>query len=167
MNNHHNLQLPGWTGHATLPAQRLLMGVVGMALLLVGVPAHAGESQTPWECSSYTGDAHTRCLQAFVEAQRDQIAALQGQMQAQQDTVTQLKDQIDRQATANADAQRRLVSPPAVVQVTPPYYAYPPVGLGLGFSFGSPWMYGSPYFYPPYIYGPRFYFGSHHRGHRW
>jgi hypothetical protein len=137
----------------------LFIGAVVIGLLLAGLPAYASESQTPWECSTYTGDAHTRCLAAFVETQRDQIAVLQGKVQAQQETVNYLKGQLDRQASSNADLQRRL----AVVQTAPPFYSYPSVGLG--FSFGSPWIYGPPY-YSPFFYGLRYY-GSHHRGHRW
>jgi len=143
----------------------LVTGAIGIGLLLVGLPAHAGESQTPWECSNYTGDAHTRCLAAFVEAQRDQIALLQGKVQAQQETVNHLKGQLDRQTSSNADLQRRLAQPPTVVQTAPPFYASPSVGLGL--YFGSPWIYGPSLFYSPYIYGPSFFYGSHHRRHRW
>ena len=143
---------------------QLLIGAIGIGMVLAGLPAQASESQTPWECSSYTGDAHTRCLEAFVEAQRDQIAALQGKMQAQQETVNHLKEQLDRQASTSADLQRQLSQPPAVVQAVPPLYAYPPVGLGL--YLGSPWIYGPPFFYSPYVYGPRYY-GPRHRGHRW
>lgn len=139
----------------------LLGGVMGIGMLLASLPAQAGEPQTPWECSNYTGDAHTRCLAAFVEAQRDQIAALQARVQAQQDTVNQLKSQMDRQA--GATVQQQMAQPPAVVQVVPPLYTYPPVGLGL--YLGRPWIYGQPYYYPPYIFGPRYY--GRHRGHRW
>jgi hypothetical protein len=133
-------------------------------MVLAGLPAQAIESQTPWECSSYTGDAHTRCVEAFAESQRDQIAALQGKVQTQQETVNFLKAQLDRQASTSAALQRQLVQPPSVVQVVPPLYAYPPVGLS--FSFGRPWIYGSPFFSLPYVYGPHFY-GPRHRGHRW
>ncbi|MBI5316112.1 MAG: TMF family protein [Nitrospirae bacterium] len=142
----------------------LLIGAIGIGLLLAGLPAHASESQTPWECSNYTGDAHTRCLTAFVETQRDQIEALQEKMKAQEETVSRLKDQLDRQASSNADLQRRLAQPPAVVQTAPFLYSYPSVGLGL--SFGSPWIYGSPYYYPPFFSGPRYY-GLGYWGHRW
>lgn len=142
----------------------LLIGAIGIGLILAGVPALAGESQTPWECSNYTGDAHTRCLAAFVEAQRDQIAVLQGKVQAQQETVNHLKGQLDRQTSTNADLQRRLAQPPTVVQTVPPFYASPSVGLGL--YFGSPWIYGSPYYYSPFFYGPRYY-GLGFWGHRW
>jgi uncharacterized coiled-coil protein SlyX len=143
---------------------QLTIGAIGIGMVLAGLPAQASESQTPWECSSYTGDAHTRCLEAFAESQRDQIATLQGKLQAQQETVNHLKDQIDRQTSTNADLQRQLAQPPAVVQAVPPLYAYPSVGLGL--YFGSPWIYGLPYYYRPYIYNPRYY-GPGHRGHRW
>jgi uncharacterized coiled-coil protein SlyX len=133
-------------------------------MVLAGIPAYANESQTPWECSSYTGDAHTRCVETFAESQRDQIAALQGKLQAQQETVNLLKDQLDRQASTNADLQRQLAQPPAVVQAVPPLYAYPPVGLSL--YLGRPWIYGPPFFYRPYVYGLHYY-GPRHRGHRW
>jgi uncharacterized coiled-coil protein SlyX len=143
---------------------QLLIGAIGIGMVLAGVPAHASEAQTPWECSGYTGDAHTRCLEAFAESQRDQIAALQGKLQAQQETVNLLKDQLDRQASTNADLQRQLAQPPAIAQAVPPLYTYPSVGLGL--YLGRPWIYGQPYFYRPYVYGPRYY-GHRHRGHRW
>ncbi|HYM88465.1 MAG TPA: hypothetical protein VES92_05045 [Nitrospiraceae bacterium] len=142
---------------------QLLIGAIGMGMVLAGLPAQASESQTPWECSSYTGDAHIRCLEAFAESQRDQIAALKEKVQAQQETVNLLKDQLDRQASTNADLQRQLAQPPAVVQAIPPLYSYPPVGLGL--YLGRPGIYGSPFFPLPYVYGPHFY-GLRHRGHR-
>jgi len=143
---------------------QLLIGAIGIGMVLAGLPAQASESQTPWECSSYTSDAHTRCVEAFAESQRDQIAALQGKLQAQQETVNLLKDKLDRQAATSAKLQRQLAQPPAVVQALPPLYAYPSVGLGL--YFGRPWTYGLPYYYRPYVYGPR-YKGLRHRDHRW
>ena len=143
---------------------QFLFGAIGIGLVLAGLPAHASESQEPWECSSYTGDARTRCLEAFAESQRDQIATLHGKLQAQQETVNHLKDQLDRQTSTSADLQRRLAEPPAIVHTVPPLYAYPPVGFG--FYLGRPWIYGPPFFYGPYIYGSH-YFGPRHRGHRW
>jgi hypothetical protein len=134
---------------------QLLIGAIGIAMVVAWVPAQASESQTLWECSSYTGDAHTRCLEGFAESQRDQIAALQEKLQAQQETVKLLKDQLDRQASASAELQRQLAQPPAVVQSVPSLYTYPPVGLGL--YLGSPWIYGSPLFYRPYGFGPHYY----------
>ncbi len=150
-----------WEEQARLTLFLLLM--MGLALVLAARPAHAADAQGPWECSNYTGDAHTRCLEAFVQAQRDQIATLQGQVQAQQDTVNQLKAQMDHQAAAAASAQPQYAPPPTIVQTVPPFYAYPPVGLGL--YFGRPYFYGPPYFYRPYFYGPRIGYG--HRGRRW
>ena len=145
--------------HTSMPAQQLFLGVIGLGILLVAIPAHAVESEGPWECSGYSGEARTRCLAAFVEAQRDQIASLQGKVQAQQETVNQLKAQMDHQASANADLQRQLAQPPTIVQTVPPLYWYPPVGIGL--YVGRPWFYGPPYFYSPYFYGPRYF------GHRY
>jgi uncharacterized coiled-coil protein SlyX len=134
-------------------------------MVLAGLPAQANESQTPWECSSYTGDAHTRCVEAFAAAQRDQIAALQAQMQAQQETINRIQNQLDRQTSKSADLQRRLAQPPAVVQTVPPY-AYPLVGLGLGLYVDHPWNYGPPFFYRPYVYSPRYY-GPGYWSFRW
>jgi len=163
MNNHAIHRLDSFRKTAGLWPQ-LLIGAIGIGMVLAGLPAHASESQTPWECSSYTGDAHRRCVEAFAESQRDQIAALQGKMQAQQETVNHLTAQLDRQASTSADLQRQLAQPPAIVQAVPSLYAYPPVGLGL--YLDRPWIYGQPYFYRPYVYGPRYY-GLRHRGHGW
>ena len=154
MNDHelHRRKL-SWKTAGLWP--RLLIEAIGIGMMLAGLPAQASESQTPWECSSYTGDAHTRCVAVFAESQRDQIAALQGKLQAQQETVNLLKGQLDRQASTSAELQRQLVQPPAAVQVVPPLYSYPSVGLGL--YLGSPWIYGSPLFYRPYGFGQHYY----------
>jgi hypothetical protein len=163
MNDHNfHRRKSSWKTAGRWP--QLLIGAIGIGIVLAGLPAQASESQTPWECSNYTRDAHTRCVEAFAESQRDQIAALQGKLQAQQETVNLLKGQLDRQAATSADLQRRLAQPPAVVQTLPSFYPYPPVGLS--FSLGRPWIYGSPFFPLPYVYGPYFY-GPRHRGHRW
>lgn len=147
----------------SIPARQMNRGTVGLGiLLLAAMPAHANDPQGPWECSGYSGEAHTRCLAGFVEAQREQIASLQGKVQAQQETVNQLKAQMDRQASANAPIQSQ-VTPPPIIQTVPPLYGYPPVGIGL--YVGRPWFYGPPYFYRPYFYGPR-YFGYRHWGRR-
>ena len=140
----------------------------------------AAETASPWECSAYSGDAHTRCLQALIEMQQERISKLQGELQSQQSSMNELRDRADRQRAATADLERQLsdrsyagssYAPPA-----PPYYSYtyPPVGLGL--YLGSPWYgygYGYPFYRPffgPRIYiGPR-YFGPRHFGHyrgRW
>jgi len=159
MNDHNFHRLDSsWKTAGLWP--RLLIGAIGIGTVLAGLPAQASESQAPWECSNYTGDAHTRCLEAFAESQRDQIAALQGKLQAQQETVNLLKDQLDRQASTSAELQRQLAQPPAVVQAVPPLYAYPPVGLSL--YLGRPWIYGPPYYFSPFVFGPR-YNGLRHR----
>ena len=123
---------------------QFFIGLIGIGIVLAGLPAQAGESQAPWECSSYTGDAHTRCVETFAEWQRDQIAALQEKLKAEQETVNRLQNQLERQASTNAELQRQLARPPAVVQTIPPFYAYPRVGLS--FSLGSPWIYGAPFY---------------------
>lgn len=162
--NDHNLRYLESSRKSEGLWPQFLIGAIGVRVVLSGLQAQASESQTPWECSSYTGDAHTRCLEGFAESQRDQIAALQGKLQAQQETVNLLKGQLDRQASTSAELQRQLAQPPAVVQAVPPLYAYPPVGLSL--YLGRPWIYRPPFFYRPYVYGP-LYYGHRHRGHRW
>jgi hypothetical protein len=156
----------------TMAASRRLllcsMTLVGMGLF--ALPVQAASQQVPWECSNYSEEAQTRCLNAFIEQQREQIGKLEGQLQAQQQMVGQLKGQADRQAAATTQLQQQLAQPPVTTAVVPapyvyPYaYAYPPVGIGL--YFGRPWLYG-PGFYGYYgrpFWGPRFY---GHRGRHW
>jgi hypothetical protein len=135
----------------------MVSGGVVAGVILWSIAAHAGSAQVPWECSNYSEEAQTRCLNAFIEHQREQIGKLEGQLQAQHETVNQLKGQVDRQAAASADLQQQLSQRPSTAVVPAPYvysYAYPPVGLGL--YLGRPWIYGPPYYYHPF-YGPRFY----------
>ena len=157
------------TNHRIVDSIMVVMTVVGMGLL--ALPVHAASEQVPWECSNYSEEAQTRCLNAFIEQQREQIGKLQGQLQAQQDMVGQLRGQVDRQAAATAQLQQQLTQPPVTTAVVPapyayPYvYGYPPVGIGL--YFGRPWIYG-PGFYGYYgrpFWGPRFYYG--YRGRHW
>ena len=79
------------------PRQRFTALAMGLSALLLALPVFGAESSGPWECSNYTGDAHTRCLQAFIEIQREKISKLEAEVHLQQSTVGQLKDQADRQ----------------------------------------------------------------------
>jgi hypothetical protein len=126
----------------------------------------ADESAGPWECSGYNGDAHTRCLQAFIEVQREKIATLEGELKSQQGSVDQLRGPVDRQSAATADLQRQLSETSRAAAAAPPvqFYSYPPAGVGL--YLGSPWYYGSSYFYRPY-FGPRAFFGPRYFGPRY
>ncbi len=149
------------------------IAIAGFFLVLATSPAGAETLQVPWECSTYEGDAQTRCVNAFLEAQQKKIADLEGKLQVQQSTVGQLKDQLDRQASATNDLQRQLTERPMmnVVPYSYPYlypysYPYPPalgLGLGFGLQFGSAGFYASPYYYRPF-WGHR-HFG--YWGHRW
>lgn len=143
----------------------------GLCATLLAVSVHAAESSGPWECSNYTGDAHTRCLQAFIEIQREKISKLEAEVHLQQGTVGQLKDQADRQSAVTADLQRQMSEQSSSVStygyVAPGLlYGYPSVGFGL--YLGRPWLYGSTFYGRPYAWGPRYYrpyFGRWHR--RW
>lgn len=135
--------------------QRPLLLATVVACFLHHADANAANSSIPWECSTYEGDAQTRCLSAFIELQRDKIERLEGQLQAQQGTVGQLKEQVERQAAATADLQRQLRDHPITTIVPSPYsytYVYPPTfppTVGLGFYFGGPWIFGPTHFYSP------------------
>src|SRR5262245_27948610 len=102
---------------------RLSLAVIGIGLL--ALPAHAAKQQVPWECSNYSDEVQTRCLNAFIEQQREQIGKLEGQLQAQQDMMGQLRGQADRQAAATAQLQQQLAQPPVASTVVPVPYAYP------------------------------------------
>ncbi len=134
--------------------------------LRLPLPSRAAESPVPWECSNYTGDAQTRCMQALIETQREQIGRLQGELKAQQGAMGQLKDQVERQSAATADLQRQLSRPPAVVQAVPPLYTSPPVGIGvypgINLYLGRPWGFR----YGPYLgYRPFYGYGYPFYGH--
>ncbi|HEU4500959.1 MAG TPA: hypothetical protein VFR82_04850 [Nitrospira sp.] len=139
--------------------------LAGNDLLSVTGQATASPQQVPWECSNYTDEAQTRCLNAFMERQQEQIGRLESQLQSQQDIVGQLKGQVERQTAATAQLQQQLAQPPVTTAVPPPYvypyaFAYPPVGIGL--YLGRPWI--GPGFYGYYgrPWGQRFYYYGHH-----
>ena len=144
-----------------LPRTLVLGG--SLAFVLFPFPSIAETLQVPWECSNYTGDAQTRCVNAFIEAQQKKIADLEGKLQAQQNAVSQLKSQLDRQTTAATDLQRQLAERP-ITNIVPIPYSYPysygyPLGLGLGFGlqFGGAGIYASPSYRP--------YWGHRHYGY--
>lgn len=143
--------------------------VMGLSAVLIAIPVYAADNTGPWECSTYMGDAHTRCLQALVEIQRDKISKLEAEVRVQQGTVGQLKEQADRQQAMTADLQRQMAERSSSVStygyVTPgPLYSYPSIGFGL--YLGRPWIYGSPFYGRPYAWGPRFYRPYYGRWHR-
>src|SRR5690242_21110146 len=79
-----------------------LLTAVTIGLYAASHAGKAAAAQVPWECSNYTDEAQTRCLNAFIERQQEQIGQLEGRLQSQQETVGQLRGQIDRQSTAMA-----------------------------------------------------------------
>src|SRR5512135_2718679 len=116
------------------PLRSLHLWVLAVVCLstiaFTAIPALANKAQVPWECSNYSDEAQIRCLNAFIEQQREQIGKLEGQLHAQQEAVGQLKGQIDRQAAATADVQQQLSQRPTPVVVPGHYaftYTYPPV----------------------------------------
>src|SRR4030095_7566982 len=98
---------------AMTPSVSFLSRYLLPVLVTVGVngTALAAEAAVPWECSNYTDEAQTRCLNAFIERQQEQIGQLEGRLQAQQEAVGQLKGQIDRQNAATAQLQTHLAPP--------------------------------------------------------
>jgi hypothetical protein len=154
---------------ASLLPRMFLLSLAITAIDVSGGPAEAGGPQVPWECSSYSDEAQTRCLNAFIERQQEQIGQLERRLQAQQEQVGQLKGEVDRQAAATNPLQQQLAQPPVTAAIAPPPYypyafAYPPVGIGL--YLGRPWIgpgfygyYGRPY------WGTRFFY--RHHGRHW
>jgi len=157
------------TSSSSFRSRMLVIGVAMIGMSAAPLSAGALDAQVPWECSSYTDDAQTRCLHAYIERQQEHIGQLEGRLQAQQDMVGQLKGQIDRQNAATAQLQQQLSQPPVTTAVVPPPVVYPyafaspPVGVGI--YLGRPWIgpgfygfYGRPY------WGPHFY---RHYGRHW
>lgn len=138
------------------PFVRTLIQAGGLVflLLLSAFPSRAETPSIPWECSTYNGDAQTRCLNTMIELQREKIGQLEGQLRTQEGAVSRLKDQVDRQTVVTDDLQRRL-SNQQIASISPifypvaPYLQFYPPGLGFGIHVGSPWAYG-----PLYLHGP-------------
>ena len=93
--------------------------LAGVDLLSVNNRATASLQQVPWECSNYTNEAQTRCLNAFIERQQEQIGKLERQLQNQQNMVGQLNGQIERQSAATAQLQQQLAQPPVTTTIVP------------------------------------------------
>ncbi|MDE3049671.1 MAG: hypothetical protein KGJ48_07190 [Nitrospirota bacterium] len=146
-----------------------------LAAVIIGLTfvsgAYGADTTVPWECSNYSGEAQTRCMNALIEEQRDRIGKLEGQIQSQQSQMGTLQDQVDRQSSASADAQQPPNSSPPATQAPGPYaYAYPPYAYPYGYAyppgFGLGLYFGSPYFYGPRYWGPRYYGHWGHGHHR-
>jgi len=130
----------------------LLAGAIGLLLLLRAISVQAADQPVPWECSNYAGETQTRCLNTFIELQREEIGTLKGQLQFQEGAAQQRKQQAEA-----AEQTSQPVAPPGIVPA-PPYiysYVYPPA-VGLSFYLGRPWIYGGPYYRPywrPHFHG--------------
>ncbi|HXV67318.1 MAG TPA: hypothetical protein VD738_00195 [Nitrospira sp.] len=131
----------------------LRAGGLAAILFLAALPARAADAPVPWECSNYEGTAQIRCLNTFIEFQRDRISQLEGELHAQRGTVGQLKELIDRQTAVTSELEKKLSERPATAIFPAPSYpyisAYPPT-LGLGLHFGPPWRYGPAYSFHPH-----------------
>ncbi|MCP9438811.1 MAG: hypothetical protein NHB36_02895 [Nitrospira sp.] len=146
------------------PCTALTASWIAILLLIPGPSSSAESLSVPWECSSYTGDVQTRCINTLSELQREKIAQLENQLRAQQNAVSQLKAQIDRQEAATEALQREVAARPAI-QFAP--IIYPPIPFvtlqshtGFWLSLGHSWAFGPPYYYRPW-WGPRYYRSWH------
>lgn len=133
------------------------MGGSSIVLFLVMTleSAVAQPRATPWECSSYQGEAQARCITTLNELQQDKLAQLESQLRAQQTTMNQLKAQIERQEAITETLQRQASRPTIHLApiLYPPflYPAFPVVTLrprpGLWLSLGHTWALGPSYLY--------------------
>ena len=162
--NGHTPALETFRSHVSRRSTIFISSLIVLSLM-TELPAYAASPEVPWECSNYDGDAQTRCLNTFIEVQREKIGQLESQLRTQEGTVNQLKDRVDQQTATTAELQRQLVDRQSTTIVPAPYpspYFYPPQ-LGFGMYFGRPWIYGpSSYYYPYWGWGPY----GHWRHHR-
>src|SRR5215216_3808951 len=66
----------------------------------MSAPVSAEDSNIPWECSNYRGEAQTRCINGLIEDQQNRIAKLEGELQSQQSQMRNLQDQANQQSKA-------------------------------------------------------------------
>lgn len=157
---------------------RLAVVIIVGSLLTVTGTVHAQGFGSPGECQAYTGDAHVKCLYAYIEAQQRRLAQIEEAIHGQMGDVDQLGQQVDRQAALPQEIPQSVTDPTqssaySYPPVAPGYayagYGYPGVpygypaygaafglslypGLGLSLGFGGPGYYGRPLFAPRYIY---------------
>ena len=157
---------------------RLAIILVAGNLLFLTQIAHAQGFGSPVECQAYTGDAHVKCLYAYIKAQQNRLSQIDEAIHEQMGDVDQMRQQVDRQAALSQEIPESVTDPSqapvySYPAVAPGYayagYGYPGVpygypaygggfglslypGIGLSFGFGGPGYYGRPFFAPRYIY---------------
>ena len=157
---------------------RLALFIVIGNLLAISGTAQARGFGSPDECQAYSGDAHVKCLYAYIEAQQKRLAQIEDAIHGQSGDVDQLRPQVDRQAALPQEIPQSVTgltqaSAYSYPSVAPGYayagygyrgvpYGYPAYGaafglslypgLGLSLGFGGPGYYGRPFFAPRYIY---------------
>ena len=145
------------------------MGCVGvvcaMSLILGTRFASAAESGVPWECSGFSAEAQSRCLQTFAELQQEKIAKLEKELESQRQTVQSLKQQVARQASSTAELERHLKNNRSRWYGSRFVPVYPSVSLGLRFGRDRFWR-GSLWYGTPRYFGPRWYGHGPRRWHR-
>src|SRR5215217_5320719 len=81
-----------------------LLGLYAFTTVLVPsmstASALAEDSNIPWECSNYSGEAQTRCINGLIEDQRNRIGKLEGELQSQQSQMRNLQDQANQQSNS-------------------------------------------------------------------
>ena len=106
---------------------------MGMSAVLFVLPVFGAES-SGLECSNYTGDAHTRCLQAFIEINEKNLETGRSTPAKHRRPVERPKY---RQNAMNADLQRQMAQQSLTPPPTPTrprhcpglLYGYPSVGF--------------------------------------
>jgi hypothetical protein len=148
----------------------VLACVIGVWFFMNNQYARAQDSNVPWECSEYSGEAQTRCMKTLLELQQDKIAKLEERLKAQEGTVNELKNKMDRQEDlARREARSDKQYPPYPAFAYAPHYGYAPFTPPLGIYLGTPWRYPRYYYgYGPGFWGPpglsfNFRFGGGHR----
>lgn len=154
---------------------------LGIGFSMSNPQALAQDTNVPWECSGYSGEAQTRCVSTLMELQQEKITKLEEQLKTQEGTVNQLKERLDRQEASvlnqvQDSKQNFRYSPSYVPGYAYPYgssYGYaqvPPNGIYLQPPWRSPryYGYGPGYWgYAPPAFGFNFRFGGgghhHHR----
>ena len=172
-------QFPPKTSRSTRWILVMLACCVGLGMSMGHSHTFAQDSNVPWECSGYSGDAQTRCMTTLMELQQEKIDKLAKELKAQEGIVNQLKEKLDRQealalSQVQTSKQNSRYRPPYVSPYAYSYgsfYGYaqfPPNGIHLQSPWGYPRYYGYGPGYCGYgapAIGFGFRFGGGHRHH--
>ena len=146
-NTMYQLDILRWT-------EEVVVLIIGVALVgLVSIPnqVQAEGFQSPKECLAYEGDAHLKCLYAYIQIQKGETSNSAEELQKLRSTMQDLQAQVSRQAAVTQELQQESTYKTHRYKNSYGYRVIPHVGLSLHLGKHSFLSLNSfPFSYPHY-----------------